>query len=69
MQGQQENTQTVNSGVNSTFEESEEVRRINYYDNLAFLRDRMDRLNLIKPFQFYFEYLFNNVTSKKGFWA
>lgn len=69
VQGQQENTQTVNSGVNSTFEESEEVRRINYYDNLAFLRDRMDRLNLIKPFQFYFEYLFNNVTSKTGFWA
>lgn len=66
--GEQNNTQNVSSSVSVKHSESERVKRINYYDNLAFLRDRMDRLNLIKPFQYYFEYLFNHVSSMTGFW-
>lgn len=66
--GAQNNTQKVNSSVTVEHSEHERLKRINYYDNLAFLRDRMDRLNLIKPFQYYFEYLFNHVSSMTGFW-
>lgn len=47
---------------------NEEVKRINFYDNLAFLRDRFDRLDNIKPFYSYFDDLFIDVVSCRGNW-
>lgn len=46
----------------------EKVERINFYDNLAFLRDRVDRLDMIKPFYSYFNDLFIDVCSYSGNW-
>lgn len=48
--------------------EREKVRRINYYDNLAFLRDRIDRLDQIKPFYSYFLDLFTGTESMQKAW-
>lgn len=62
-------TNTDGSNTNTrSFAEHIHETRINYYDNLAFLRERMDRLNLLKPFQSYFEPYFINVISYKGWW-
>ena len=47
---------------------NEKVTRINYYDNLAFLRERMEKITLLNPFQSYFEHLFNNVYDIGKWW-
>lgn len=51
-----------------TFTETIHETRINYYDNLAFLRERLDRLKNLVPFHSYFESLFYLVQSLKGDW-
>lgn len=63
-------TSSTNGNGNNTRNYGENIheRRINYYDNLAFLRDRADRLKILAPFQQYFEHLFNHVTSYKNKW-
>lgn len=66
--GEQTNTNKTKTTVQNEFTEDDKMTRINYYDNLAFLRERMEKINLIEPFQHYFEYLFNNVESMTGFW-
>jgi hypothetical protein len=70
--GQQINSNSNNtdSTIKSTGDFTETVKetRINYYDNLAFLRERMEQLNKTKPFYDYFNYLFREVTSKNGWW-
>lgn len=50
----------------NTYSETVKEERINFYDNLAFLRERADRLNLIVPFHDYFKHLFQHVTSIRG---
>lgn len=57
-----------NSNNNRTFNETIHETRINYYDNLAFLRERMDRLNLLESFQNYFLPYFASVSIYKGWW-
>lgn len=66
-------TDTSTTGANSTakatqsnaetFTENIKERRINYYDNLAFLRERWDRTKEFKNFYEYFLDLFVNVSS------
>lgn len=51
-----------------TFHETVHETRINYYDNLAFLRDRMDRLKQFSPFYDYFRPLFATVQAFVGSW-
>lgn len=58
---------TENSGT-SNFGLTEKVRRINYYDNLAFLRERYDRLENFIPFFEYFEPYFASVESFRPNW-
>ena len=43
--------------------------RINYYDNLAFLREREDRLNIFKDFYSYFEPYFAHADGFTGAWV
>ena len=68
------NNETVNSNTtsngnnNNTYGETVSERRINYYDNLAFLRERFDRYDAIIPFSDYFKHLFINVTGLGGNW-
>lgn len=45
----------------ANFHELVHETRINFYDNLAFLRDRLDRLDNIKPFWSYLENCFISV--------
>lgn len=49
------------SNSNNTFDETVNEKRINYYDQLAFLRDRMDRLDIINNFTDEFIDLFTYV--------
>lgn len=64
----------VNSSDIGTYDDHtkfwEEVKetRINYYDNLAFLRDRLDRIKELKPFYSFLEHLFINVTGMVITW-
>ena len=71
-QGEQVNTGSQSGNTNGTQETGEtieeHVKRINYYDNLAFLRDRMDRLENVKPFYSYFLDLFTHVDSFSKGW-
>lgn len=53
---------------NTTFREHIHETRINYYDNLAFLRDRIDRINQITPFYSYFEQFFSCVKAMSKKW-
>lgn len=53
---------------NEEFSETVHETRINYYDNLAFLRDRMDRLNKFAPFYAAFDALFATVEGFSGGW-
>lgn len=70
--GKQTNTSTVSNNrtdSGTTVEEiNEKVERINFYDNLAFLRDRFDRLESVKPFYSYFDDLFVDVVSCRANW-
>lgn len=50
------------------FHELVHETRINYYDNLAFLRDRSDRLKLIQPFWSYLEDCFHSVSGLEETW-
>lgn len=52
------NNDTRTEDVDTKFHETVKETRINYYDNLAFLRERADRLKLIKPFYSHFEHIF-----------
>lgn len=69
--GQQSNDgsasdETSSSGSqdrNTTYSETVKETRINYYDQLAFLRERFDRLNAFKTFTDYFRTLFIDVDS------
>ena len=63
---QSDSETTMNS--DSKFTERVHETRVNYYDNLAFLRERMEQLGKIEPFHIAFKYLFRNVTSKCGWW-
>jgi hypothetical protein len=64
----------TNNNINSTdntdntYNETIHETRINYYDNLAFLRDRIDRLKIYKPFSNYFKPLFVNIEGIGGDW-
>lgn len=51
-----------------TFNERVHETRINYYDNLAFLRERMDRLKDFVSFHSYFMPVFYDVVSMRGNW-
>lgn len=51
-----------------TFNERVHETRINYYDNLAFLRERMDRLKLLYMFHKDFEICFTDVISFNAYW-
>lgn len=66
--GEQTNTNNVRTQVQNEYSDDETKTQINYQEKLAFLRSRMEKLNLVKPFQEYFEHLFNNVESMTGFW-
>lgn len=65
--GKANSTSKSNTGGNTnasrTFSEDVLQTNINYYDNLAFLRERADHMKLLKPFYKYFEHLFADVTS------
>lgn len=50
------------------FHEKVHETRINYYDNLAFLRDRVDRLKLLMPFHKSFEQFFTLEIAMTGDW-
>ena len=75
-QGEQENTssQTNKSNGNqnttsvNTFNENVHEKRINYYDNLAFLRDRFDRIEDVKPFYEYLMPCFKTITVMSKNW-
>ena len=75
-QGEQENSSNIDgsSSGNSTrdtttnFGLTEKMRRINYYDNLAFLRERYEKLGGFKEFHEYFEPYFATVESLRPFW-
>lgn len=70
--GEQKNSSELDSNgttnENTEYSEYDRMKRINYYDNLAFLRERVDRLRDIRPFYTMFEYLFNKVESFNGWW-
>lgn len=57
-----------NYNNNVTYNEKVHETRINYYDNLAFLREREDRLKYYKPFYSYFLPLFKEIRSMNGWW-
>lgn len=44
-------------------------KRINFYDNLAFLRTRVDLMQNIEPFHSMFDELFLTLTTIPGFWS
>lgn len=64
------NTSTSKASNQSKGEYKEHIHetRINYYDNLAFLREREDRLKNFTPFWKYFEHLFTEVMVQRGWW-
>lgn len=66
--GTNKRTRTNTEDKNETFNETVHETRINYYDNLAFLRDRMDRLKQFSPFHDYFKPLFATVEAFSGSW-
>lgn len=47
-----------NTSNDMAFHETVHETRINYYDNLAFLRDRLDRIDMLQSFHKEFEKLF-----------
>ena len=75
--GKQENTTdsaneyTGNAKSNRNRSRTEHIHetRINYYDNLAFLRERQDRLNVFKDFYSYFEPYFAHAEGFTGAWV
>lgn len=63
------NSTDTNTGNSDTdYYENVKETRISFYDNLAFLRDRLDRLKLLTPFHYYFRPLFISVESIRGDW-
>lgn len=66
--GGNENKYGETGNNRNTYGEVVQEERINFYDNLAFLRERIDRLNTIVPFSDYFKHLFQNVTSIRGYY-
>ena len=62
------NTNNMENSGKSEYDLKETVRRINYYDNLAFLRERYDRLENFVPFYSYFEPYFASVESFNPAW-
>ncbi len=54
--------------VTRTLDETRKETRINYYDNIAFLRERVEKLPGYKPFYELLEYCFATVTLKGGRW-
>ena len=75
--GKQENTTdstneytgNAKSSRNRSRTEHIHETRINYYDNLAFLRERQDRLNVFKDFYSYFEPYFAHADGFTGAWV
>jgi hypothetical protein len=75
-QGEQENTSsqtnkstgTQNTTSENKFSEEVHEKRINYYDNLAFLRDRFDRIKDVKPFYEYLMPCFKTITVMSKNW-
>lgn len=58
------NTEDKSDKFNETVHET----RINYYDNLAFLRERLEKLKMLEPFHKYLEPLFYMAQSMRGDW-
>lgn len=68
---QHEGSSSTDTGVyddHTKFWEEVKETRINYYDNLAFLRDRLDRIKELQPFYSFLEHLFINVTGMVITW-
>lgn len=68
--GPQTNTGEGKSAAETKNVLKENVRekRFNYYDNLAFLRDRMVLIDTVKPFYTYFNDLFYASKRMEGWW-
>lgn len=66
--GSQKNDYDTDGSKSENHTEEEHVKRISYYDNLAFLRERFEHLNEYKEFYEYFLPLFSNVSSFSGWW-
>lgn len=63
-----ESLDSTTGNSDTDYYENVKETRINFYDNLAFLRDRLDRLHLLIPFQDYFRPLFISIESIRGYW-
>lgn len=62
------NNTSGDSSSKDIFNETVHETRINYYDNLAFLRERADRFKLLTPFYKEFEQFFLTVKFFSGDW-
>ena len=66
--GAQTTDTLANSNTSNQLKEFVKEKRYNYYDNLAFLRDRMLLMKDVKPFYEYFNDLFYTSSKMTGWW-
>lgn len=59
--GETKGDSETNMNTSAKYKETISERRINFYDNLAFLRERMEQLKSIEPFHYSFKHLFRDV--------